>query len=996
MWDKRLVRLALLQHLRAVYGIKVKGGRGQCDRRKREAAATEIGGKIFGVPFNALPNSVVPEYGHIPSFLVDACTALEEHIHTEGLFRKSGSVIRLRALKNKLDNGEGGLSSALPCDIAGLLKQFFRELPEPILSADLHEALFKAQQLGSEEKNTATLLLSCLMADHTVDILRYFFNFLRNVSLRSSKNKMDSSNLAVIFAPNLLHTSEGQEKMSTNTERKLRIQAAVIQTLIDCASDIGRVPDFILEKIPAMLGVDGLCATPSLEGFEEGEHETPSECKRKRRQSVGDFVNGALNKLKSNRTPSITPQHDGTAQLSVSPMILTPNAKRKLPVDSFHGFSSKKRKSIKHSFNFELLPSNLFSSSLTPVSVQCDTSPECSSQSSLSPVAVSGNHLINEGVLRRSKRIAGKKVCRAESGKAGCFSPKISRKEKVRRSLRLKFSLGKNRDTNGCSGVNRYETVGRRLASQAGLKNRIESVKTGLHFSPDIAERLPKKGSVKIRKSEENLVTPERLYGRSYQMSWTRLSNSSFQEMDANEASPRMGNAEVQNFSLEPEITIEKSPGESCELTPSVSHSETNSDVTESSLSGDEHNLTSETLEKIQKAFSESGNNLHALLSHRQPIMSVEKEKISETSYGECKSEENLLDTNDLTVTESEENYENYAIKDESCFSERAFSSHQTQKFGGETTVKCSSTQMKVEHHKDIHSDIRGDNLVQQEFPVGEQIKEEQSPKDKQNSQSKENENRFEENSVKCAAPGEDEAKLSSSQQSTCDITNLSKPRPVRIAKQQSLVETHNKTVSESVHTTEHGKVSDHIQWFNQLSLNESHRTKTKSPLKFQRTPVRQSVRRINSLLEYSRQPARQKLMYRGDAASPLVKSVSCDSALPSCAGSTSRESSVLGAKLGPQEQTSVTMKRHPGSFGSTKVCKQEVIPDGQVKVPLVDLTNHDILRSVVNNDMSFSPGMMSRVLRKPSERERAWYKGSPKNPIAKAQLLPTSKPVDL
>lgn len=55
-----------------------------------------------------------------------------------------------------------------------------------------------------------------------------------------------------------------------------------------------------------------------------------------------------------------------SAQLSVSP-ILTPNAKRKLPVDS-HGFSSKKRKSIKHNFNFELLPSNLFSSSSTPIS----------------------------------------------------------------------------------------------------------------------------------------------------------------------------------------------------------------------------------------------------------------------------------------------------------------------------------------------------------------------------------------------------------------------------------------------------------------------------------------------------------------------------------------------------------------------------------------------------------------------------------------------------
>ena len=201
---------------------------------------------------------------------------------------KASKMLKIINLfQNKLDHGEGCLSSALPCNIAGLLKQFFRELPEPILPVALHEALFKAQQLGTEEKNKATLLLSCLMTDHAVDVLRYFFNFLKNVSLRSRENKMDSSNLAVIFAPNLLQTSEGHEKMSANTEKRLRLQAAVIQTLIDYASDIGRVPDFILEKISAMLGIDGLCATPSLEGFEEGEYETPGEYKRRQRQSVG-------------------------------------------------------------------------------------------------------------------------------------------------------------------------------------------------------------------------------------------------------------------------------------------------------------------------------------------------------------------------------------------------------------------------------------------------------------------------------------------------------------------------------------------------------------------------------------------------------------------------------------------------------------------------------------------------------------------------------------
>ncbi|KAM4829860.1 rho GTPase-activating protein 11A-like [Thomomys bottae] len=1011
MWDPRLVRLAVLQQLRATYGIKVKGGRGPGDRRRREAA-----GKTFGVPVQVLPHSAVPEYGNIPSFLVDACTSLEAHMHTEGLFRKSGSVVRLKALKSKVDHGDqSSLSSALPCDIAGLLKQFFRELPEPILPADLHEALFRAQQLGREEKSRATLLLSCLMTDHTVDILRYFFNFLRNVSLRAHENKMDSGNLAVIFAPNLLQTNEGQEKMSANTEKKLRLQAAVVQTLIDCAPDIGRVPDFILDKLPAMLGIDGLCAAPLLEGFEDGECETPGECKRKRRQSVGDFVNGALNKLKYSRTPSITPQQDRTGQLSVSPVIFTPNAKRKLPVDSSHVCSSKKRKSIKHSFNFELLPSNLFSSSSTPVSVHFDTSPEGSSQSSFSPVAMSGNSMISTDVLRRSKRIANKRLCRVESGKAGCFSPKFNRKEKVRRSLRLKFSLGKSsRDASGCSGVNRSEHVGRRLANQQSLKPRIESVKTGLLFSPDIGERLPKTGPKKISKSEENLLTPEQVDGTSYRMSWTGpSSNLSFQEMDANEASPIMGNLEVENFSLEPSITVEKSPAPSCELSPSPPQDWPLS----SALHGEETSVTSETVVKIQRAFSESGSHLHALISHSQSSGTTEEDaELTETSCREKESspEKSLLKVDDMTTTmrgEPEEEYENCRAEDKHS-SEGDVLPHQSETLGREATTEYDSAQMRAEDG--VHADTPED-LLSQQLPSDEQILEQQSPGDSLTMKPKDNEKAREEKTRIAPSPGE--AKPSFSQQGECSMAGQSKPRPVGLAKQHALVEGCEEAASEHRQVTEPGKVSDHIQWFNKLSLNEPNRTKAKSPLKFQRTPVRQSVRRINSLLEYNRQPARQRLVMPLEAASPLVKSVSCDSALPCCTGEAPGEppgpytrsgskghraslcehSDVEGiskSSTGLPSRSFSKLRRQPESVNAslrpTRVCN-----DGQIKVPLDDLTNHDMFKSAISNK-GFSPGMKTKVLRKPSERERVWYKGSPKNPIGKTQLLPTSRPVDL
>ncbi|XP_030804752.1 rho GTPase-activating protein 11A-like isoform X4 [Camarhynchus parvulus] len=407
---RRLVRLAVLEELRASYGIKVKSGSCLAAAKAPGAAAAE--GKIFGISFHALPQSLVPEYGYIPSFLVDTCEYLEEHVHTEGLFRKSGSLVRIKALKSKLDQGENCLSAALPCDVAGLLKQFFRELPEPILPPHLQEGLFRAQQLGNEKK-TATVLLSCLMADRTIAALRYFFSFLRTVSLRSNENRMDSSNLAVIFAPNLLHSNEN-EKMSTSTEKKIRLQAAVVETLIDHAAEIGQVPEFILEKIPSMLGVDVFQSTPSLWGHEDSENESPSECKRRRHRSVGDIVSGALNKFKSNRTPSTTPQQDSSVLSSVTPVVLTPSTKRKLPIDCSQGLSSKKRRSFKHNFAFEFLPSSIFNSSSTPASVQFEASPcVCleSSQTSLSPSTMGENHVSSTG-NRRSKRLASKKLYR--------------------------------------------------------------------------------------------------------------------------------------------------------------------------------------------------------------------------------------------------------------------------------------------------------------------------------------------------------------------------------------------------------------------------------------------------------------------------------------------------------------------------------------------------------------------------------------------------------
>ncbi|XP_074398885.1 rho GTPase-activating protein 11A isoform X3 [Zonotrichia albicollis] len=993
---RRLVRLAVLEELRASYGIKVKSGSCLAKAKAPEAAAAE--GKIFGISFHALPQSLVPEYGYIPSFLVDTCEYLEEYVHTEGLFRKSGSLVRLKALKSKLDQGENCLSAALPCDVAGLLKQFFRELPEPILPPHLQEGLCKAQQLGNEKK-TATVLLSCLMADRTIAALRYFFNFLRAVSLRSNENRMDSSNLAVIFAPNLLHLNEN-EKISSSTEKKIRLQVAVVETLIDHAAEIGQVPEFILEKIPSMLGVDVFQSTPSLWGHEDSENESPSECKRRRHRSVGVLS-------------------------SVTPVVLTPSTKRKLPTDCSQGLSSKKRRSFKHNFAFEFLPSSIFNSSSTPASVQFEASPcVCldSSQASLSPSAMGENHVSSTG-NRRSKRLASKKLYRVESGKTGCFSPKISRKEMVRRSLRLKFGLGKsNREVNIVSGSaagNRSENIGRRLASQQGLEGRTECARRDILFSPYVNEKFPKKGSRNASKSEENLLTPKCHNKVVHRMSWNSPALTDSQEISKNEQI-LPGHSEMGASSSESVLIFGKPPVIPDEFkSATVSKEDNNLELV---LCEDESNSTTETLLKVKQAFSASGSILHNLIGDKKSSLSVVASEILNESP--CPSG---LSSAELLVEEISENLANVKSREllHPFNPSSAADKHQLKKEEIDILEKRNfktSTEVELQVPKpDKVKELPMPQVLAKEdkFTVENSSTKDDLHKSDFSGRKEEIELIHSETAencmVKCCNLEDSTAKPSLAGQ--LPTSQLPKSQN-EMSNQYLKAENSGKVLTKTSTVSDHGKVSDHIQWFNQLSLHDtSSASKTNPPLKFQRTPVRQSVRRINSLLEANRQSVSSHTVKSNGVGSPLVKSLSYDSALFPCTEKPSKNSILLPRRSeSTRGQVSVACKQLDLA---SKSCYKPLNPSDKAdaslrtvgiheqkatvhpsKSVLEDLTNHEMVKSTLQVNANISvPGAgpgKSVIARSASGKERVRYRGSPKNPISDVKLLPTAKPVDL
>ncbi|XP_060115243.1 rho GTPase-activating protein 11A-like isoform X3 [Heteronotia binoei] len=915
-----LALLAVQQQLRAAYGIKVK-------RRaaKRKPTTTSTGaqeGKIFGIALLELPQQIVPEYGSVPCFLIEACKHLEEHIHTEGLFRKSGSFVRLKALKNQLDHGENCLSTAQPCDVAGLLKQFFRELPEPVFPNDLQEALLKAQQLGREEKNSATLLLSCLMDDRMVDPLRYFFSFLKKVSLRAAENKMDSSNLAVIFAPNLLQSSDA-DKMSAHTDKKLRSQAAVVQTLIDHAEEIGHIPKFILEKIPAMLGIDDSVSTPSLQDYEESESETSGEQhKRRRRRSIG-------------------------AQFEASPCI----------------------------------------------SLEA-------SQSSLSTSATSERHLPSIG-SRRSKRIASKKVHRVESGKTGCFSPKISRKEIVRRSLRLKFSLGKSSRENAAveHPVNRSENIGRRLANQQDTESGTDFLKAVALLSPCTGDCITKKGSKNISKSEENLLVPNRHDEASYRVSWTGPCTTKPQETTHSDDTLKTCLDEESGTS-EPVLTVRKCLALGTVPRPPEGSMEPDNNK-QMSFCEEENNMTTDTLLKIKRAFSESGSNLHNLCETEPSKLNLTQEAgcISESGERRClkaqetakveKESQFASSSNTCSATDKPLSGTGEMNSAEGPFFKNTKSPdhpvHESSK---------SSVSVKEEHQTELVS--AGDRLNKVHTLQKDIL---------------ESDWRF----IPEGTVEDSTLKPCNSEKKTKELLGKKGEAPVW---QSSEDEDRNGKQPLRMHTCEKsklspsGKVADHIHWFNKLSLNEPcSATKTKPPLNFQRTPVRQSVRRMNSLLEANKQAVACKLMKSGEGY-PLVKSVSFETALFSCTEITSSTSTISLPSETTNKQIctcdrlalssiSCPQVTHPIEQAEKlrKPCKEKRVINNQSKNVLEDLTNHEAPKAVakVSTDMDVSVATPDKcVSRKMLAGKKLRYRGSPKNPMSTTQLLPVIKPFDL
>lgn len=146
--------------------------------------------------------------GYIPFIVEKGFLFLKKSLKEEGLFRIAGSKTTVDKMVAAFDAGEDVELSRYTQnahDVASLLKRFFRELPDPLVSHHLYEAVLQAQKLGNKAEQLDKLHRICdQLPEYNHALLECLLVFLNEVAARAAENKMSVKNLATVFGPVLM------------------------------------------------------------------------------------------------------------------------------------------------------------------------------------------------------------------------------------------------------------------------------------------------------------------------------------------------------------------------------------------------------------------------------------------------------------------------------------------------------------------------------------------------------------------------------------------------------------------------------------------------------------------------------------------------------------------------------------------------------------------------------------------------------------------------
>ncbi|RXM34755.1 Rho GTPase-activating protein 23 [Acipenser ruthenus] len=150
------------------------------------------GPKAFGVRLEDCQHGVNEKF--VPLIVELCCGQVEEMgLECTGIYRVPGNNAKWQDLNV----------------ISSLLKSFFRKLPEPLFTDDKYSDFIDANRVedaGQRLKTMKKLIRD--LPDYYSHTLKFLVGHLKTVADHSEKNKMAPRNLALVFGPTLVRTSE--------------------------------------------------------------------------------------------------------------------------------------------------------------------------------------------------------------------------------------------------------------------------------------------------------------------------------------------------------------------------------------------------------------------------------------------------------------------------------------------------------------------------------------------------------------------------------------------------------------------------------------------------------------------------------------------------------------------------------------------------------------------------------------------------------------------
>ncbi|XP_044281145.1 rho GTPase-activating protein 21 isoform X2 [Varanus komodoensis] len=201
-------------------------------RKTFEKKPSAVG--TFGVRLDDCPPAQSNKY--IP-LIVDICCKLVEERGLEytGIYRVPGNNAAISSMQEELNKGMSDID--VHDDkwrdlnvISSLLKSFFRKLPEPLFTNDKYADFIDANRKEDPVERLKTLKrLIHDLPEHHYETLKFLSAHLKTVAENSEKNKMEPRNLAIVFGPTLVRTSEDN---MTHMVTHMPDQYKIVETLI--------------------------------------------------------------------------------------------------------------------------------------------------------------------------------------------------------------------------------------------------------------------------------------------------------------------------------------------------------------------------------------------------------------------------------------------------------------------------------------------------------------------------------------------------------------------------------------------------------------------------------------------------------------------------------------------------------------------------------------------------------------------------------------------